>query len=84
MTLGTILPTRASLAADEAYARDVARRQAETARACGLTAYPARREQGETRYYATPDRYAVASARRADRVLWFARRADGHFYAVTP
>lgn len=77
--LGTILPTRASLQATEAYARDVASMQAATVAAAGLARFDCRREQGETRYYDGPNRYAVASHRKPGKVLWFTRKPDGWY-----
>jgi hypothetical protein len=78
---GTILPTRQSIIATDRFARAVARMQLATARNAGLTSFQARREQGETRYYVDEDTYAIASRRKAGRVLWFRRHNDGEFYA---
>lgn len=75
--LGTVLPTRASLAAEERqYRADSARRDSIAATLAGET----RLVGGELRVYETESRYAVVSL--SGRVLRFEIRADGHSYSV--
>jgi len=76
-TIGTVLPTRASLAATERqYRADVARRDSIAATLTGETRFVG----GELRVYETENRYAVVSL--SGRVLRFEVRDDGHSYSV--
>lgn len=79
--LGTILPTAQTLRLADEYAAAVERLKQDTVKRHGLDKLEARLEQGETRYYSGPNRYAIAS-RRAGVVLWFERGEDGYFYAA--
>jgi hypothetical protein len=75
-TLGTILPTAASLAVNDKYHRDdMARRESIASRE--LKGLDRRVVGGEVRYYDTTDQYAIVS--RQGAVLWFAVRADGDY-----
>ena len=72
--IGTVLPTAASIASTEAYARRLAKEQAGIAdrelKGCD------RKVVGEeVRYYDTTDQYAIVS--RSGKVLWFQVTADG-------
>jgi len=78
MKLGNVLPTRESLAISDRYAARLSIDKA-TAAASLLPGIPAVIEQGESRHYQGPNRYAVISARL--RPLWFERRTDGQWYA---
>ena len=80
-SLGTILPTAATLRLADEYAERAEQLNRDTARRTGIDKLEMRHEQGETRYYDGPNRYAVAS-RRPGVVLWFERREDGYFYAA--
>lgn len=73
-TLETVLPTAASLAASETYARRVAADKERVA-ARELSGCTRRIVGGEVRYYCTADKYAIVSRRGA--VLWFAVTPDG-------
>ncbi len=79
-TLGTILPTAKTLRLADQYAKELAELKRDTAKRHGLDLLDVRQEQGETRYYDGPNRYAVAS-KRPGVVLWFSKRNDGYFYA---
>ncbi len=74
--LGTILPTRESLAATDRYAAKVEARR-ETVGRKELAHCDRRVVNGEVRYYDTTDQYAIVS--RQGKVLWFAVRADGDY-----
>jgi len=79
-SLGTILPTPASLAAGDRAFEAQERRNA----GIGARAFPGivpRREQGEYRYYTACNRFAVVGS--SGRVLWFEIRPDG-VYSVKP
>ena len=75
-TLGTILPTRKSIAATESYAK---RKAAELKRVANreLANLDRRVVGGEVRYYDTTDQYAIVS--RQGHVMWFAVKADGDY-----
>ena len=79
-TLGTILPTRQTLALADKWHENELQIKRDTAKIHGLDKLEVRQEQGETRYYENDNRYAVAS-RRPGVVLWFNRGDDGYFYA---
>lgn len=74
MKLGTILPTRESLAAADDHAD---RMDAERARIAAreFPGQPIRMVGGEARIYRTPAVYAVVG--RDLRIRWFEHRADG-------
>jgi hypothetical protein len=75
-TIGTVLPTAASLAVTERFAaRQVAMKEKVARRELGDCTR--RVVGGEVRYYDTADQYAVVS--RQGTVLWFAVRADGDY-----
>jgi hypothetical protein len=76
--LGTILPTRAGLAAADRHADAIAERDAELA-ARTLPQCTPRTVGGERRYYATSNLYATV---RNGRTRWFETRADGRDYAA--
>lgn len=74
--IGTVLPTRKSLACDDAYA---AREFARKARIAGEQ-LPEMKEKlvaGEMRYYKTSTLYAIIS--RSGEVFWFEVREDGTY-----
>jgi hypothetical protein len=73
-TIGTVLPTKASLAVNDAYARRVARDKERIAEK-KLNGCTRRVVGGEVRYYDTADQYAIVS--RQGAVLWFAVTDDG-------
>ncbi len=76
--LGTVLPTRESLARSSAVHRDtVARQERVAATAPELRGCSMRIVGGECRYYDTADQYAIVS--RQGKVLWFAVRNDGDY-----
>lgn len=78
MTIGTILPTKASLAANDRFARKQAARQAAVANnSPELRGCEKRVVGGEVRYYDTTDQYAIVS--RQGKVIWFAVRPDGDY-----
>lgn len=77
-TLGTILPTRKSEADGDRFFAACQARQARTAQS--LSHLIARHEQGETRYYESPTKFAIVN-HYGDRILWFEHRPDG-IYAV--
>ena len=74
--IGTVLPTKKSLAADDAYAKRVAR---DKERVANLELKHCTRKVvgGEVRYYDTTDQYAIVS--RQGNVLWFAVTPDGDY-----
>lgn len=74
MTLGTVLPTNASLACDDAYAERVAREKEQIAEK-ELKGCTRKLVGGEVRYYDTTDQYAIIG--RRGKVLWFAVTPDG-------
>ncbi len=75
-TLGTILPTRESLAKGDAHAdRTAAKNDAFGSKE--LAHCERRVVGGEVRYYDTTDQYAIVS--RQGKILWFAVRADGDY-----
>lgn len=74
--IGTILPTKKSLAASDQYAKRVAAEK----KAIGerdLSHCDRRVVGGEVRYYDTTDQYAIVS--RQGKVIWFAVREDGDY-----
>jgi hypothetical protein len=74
--IGTVLPTRESLARADAHAAKMARGR----EAIGQRTLPhceRRVVGGEVRYYDTIDQYAVVS--RQGAVLWFQVREDGDY-----
>ena len=75
-TIGTVLPTKASLAADDAHAKRVARDKERTADK-ELKGCTRRVVGGEVRYYDTTDQYAIVS--RQGKVLWFQVTPDGDY-----
>ena len=79
MKLGTILPTRESLAKDDAWHRARMRENESIARR-NLAGLDKRTEQGETRHYDGQDKYAVVTLN--GDIKWFERRADGYWYAM--
>jgi hypothetical protein len=79
--LGTILPTAASEAASDRHYEQTERDKRTVAAAHPvLSRITPTQYGGENCYFTAPDRYAIVS--RSLRVLWFERRADGHWYAT--
>ena len=76
MKVGTILPTKASVAATERYAKRVAREKAAVA-ARHLRHCTPRVLGDETRHYDGPEKYAVVS--RSGNVRWFRVTEEGDF-----
>lgn len=75
-TIGTVLPTKQSLAAGErAYREEVRKKNAVAADQ--LAGLERRVVGGETRYYASSSRYAIV--KRDLKVQWFEVRADGDY-----
>jgi hypothetical protein len=76
-TIGTILPTRDSILANERYASAVAAKK----KAVGATIANARRRLvgGEVRWYTSDSAFAVVNA--AGKVRWFEVRENGDVYA---
>ena len=74
--IGTVLPTKESLAADNAYAKRVA---CEKMRIADTELRGCERQVvgGEVRYYDTTDQYAIVS--RKGKVLWFAVTPSGDY-----
>lgn len=81
-TLGTILPTAASLAAADANAYKIERRKLTIAARAGLDKYPQRVIGRETRYYLSPSMYAIVG--RSGKVLCFAEMAGGDYATAAP
>lgn len=80
-SLGTILPTKKSIEADNRYSEDCQRRKANTeSTSVSLRGTTKRFEKGEWRFYISPNRFATIS-HDGRRVLWFECREDGD-YAV--
>lgn len=76
MTLGTILPTAKSIAANERFAiAQTAKRQSIASASQELKGCVRKVVGGEVRYYDTTDQYAIVS--RQGKVIWFAVRPDG-------
>ena len=74
--IGTVLPTKASLACSDAYADRVATERERVAKSTPALSGCARRVvSGEVRYYDTADQYAIVS--RTGAVLWFQVTDDG-------
>ena len=76
MKLGTILPTRTSLALNDEYARAMSERNDAIGRK-ELAHCERRVVGGEVRYYDTTDQYAVVS--RQGAILWFQVTPDGDY-----
>lgn len=74
MNLGTILPTRESLARADAHANAMARRRDMIGRQT-LPNCDRRVVGGEVRYYDTTDQYAIVG--RDGQVKWFQVTKDG-------
>ncbi len=76
-TIGTILPTRDSVLANERYASAVAAKK----NAIGMTIANARRRVfgGEVRWYTSDSTFAVVNS--AGKVRWFEVRENGDVYA---
>lgn len=81
-TLGTILPTAASIAATDRHASAVEQLKRSTARKYGLDKHETRIVGGETRYYVYPTYYAIVN--RSGKVLWFNETAGGDYAAKKP
>lgn len=77
-SLGTILPTAHTWKIHNKVERKENQIKEEIA-AKYLAHLTPRNEQGETRYYDGPNKYAIVG--RSGRVLWFEIKKDGH-YAV--
>lgn len=76
--VGTILPTKESLACSDSYAKRVSRERKRVAVSSPELNRCTRRLVGdEVRYYNTADRYAIVS--RTGKVLWFQVTDDGDF-----
>ena len=75
-TIGTVLPTKASLTINDAYAKRVARDKERVA-SSELKHCTRKVVGGEVRYYDTTDQYAIVS--RQGKVLWFAVTPDGDY-----
>lgn len=78
--LGTILPTAKTHALNDAHFLRVTAAQKRIAKQ-QLSAFTHRVVGTEDRYYDGDDRYAIVSF-QSFRVLWFTKKADGHFYAA--
>ena len=75
-TIGTVLPTAASLKCNELYASRQ-RAMKESVASGALTHCERRVVGGEVRYYDTTDQYAIDA--RSGKVLWFQVTANGDF-----
>lgn len=75
MKLGTILPTKESLAINDAYALEQAKLNDAFA-AEHMAQHDQKLVAGEVRYYADATHYAVV---RHQRARWFEVRADGDY-----
>lgn len=76
MNLGTILPTKESLAISGRYAKQLAAKKGTVAER-ELKHCERRVVGGEVRYYDTTDQYAIVN--RQGQVMWFAVREDGDY-----
>ncbi len=79
-SLGTVLPTVASLKADESWRTSLDKAKAVYARQCLKYGAP-RLVNGEIRYYQSPKTYVVISDKFTQK--WFEVRSDGD-YAIEP
>ena len=75
-TIGTVLPTAASLKASDAHAKQVAKTIEQIA-SKKLKGCERRIVGGEVRYYDTTDQYAIVNSQ--GKVLWFQVTADGDY-----
>ena len=75
MTLGTVLPTRSTLASGDAHAAAIKRQKNKIG--ASLRGCDVRRVGGETRYYKGCNRYAVVSL--SMKIRWFEVRKDGDY-----
>ena len=83
--LGTILPTRASLAADDVFFdRQQIRRRKFAAKCPALKGCTVVKVAMETRYYKTPKLYCVlgGEGQNGFRLCWMEIRADGYSYGL--
>ena len=78
--LETILPNAKTHAINEAHFLRVTAEQRRIAKQ-QLSAFVHRVVDTEDRYYDGADRYAIVSFQNL-RVLWFTKKADGHWYAA--
>ena len=77
---GTILPTAASIVADNVFARADKDARADAAEVSGLTCLDVRNVCGEVRYYRDNRHYAVIGRDLLPK--WFEQREDGEWYGV--
>jgi hypothetical protein len=81
-TLGTILPTRKSLAADKReYAAQQVRMEKVRCTSPELKGLERRKVGMEVRFYNGENQYAIVAQRGTHAILWFHRRADGYWYS---
>ena len=74
--IGTVLPTKETLAINDRYAKRVAAIKEKIADKA-LAGTTKRIVGGEVRYYDTTDQYAIVS--RQGAIIWFAVPADGDY-----
>jgi len=75
--LGTILPTRESLAQADAHVDAV--KKADEKIGASIPGAVRRVEQGQVRFYVSPNKFATV---RQGKIKWFELRDDGYFWPV--